>query len=147
MGCVPFKLGEGRKKGGGVIKLESVLLWFINHSDTPNCELKLFELEFETETGSSIYIPKITIMKNIKKDTELTYDYGKVYYTFTTLMLHFCYTLHTLLLHFAYTYTCFRDTGYPTSCTRKSDFLPARRRTNHRITVKFLIRKFYVCAN
>ena len=45
----------------------------MNHSDSPNGKLKLFELEFESETASSIFIiPKITMMKNIKKDEELT---------------------------------------------------------------------------
>ena len=85
------------------------LLWFMNHSDSPNCKLKLFELEFESETVSvsSIYIPKITMMKNIKKDKELTYDYGKIShfaYTFTTPLLHLWYIFTTLLLHFYYTF-------------------------------------------
>ena len=53
------------------------LFFRINHSDTPNCKVHLFILEFESETGTTVLVPSVTTIKAIPKGTELTINYGQ----------------------------------------------------------------------
>ena len=106
-----WDLGNGmRLKCRGRKRKYKPNCYFMQHADIGkcNCTVYLFEMEYQTETEDTVFVPIITLIKDIPEGEDLTYCYnpnllGKLACNQHALSMHSACTKHALSMHSACT--------------------------------------------
>ena len=55
---------------------EKPLLFLMNHSDDPNCAVKMFELEYVDEKERHVWVASLTTLREVSDGEDLTFNYN-----------------------------------------------------------------------